>query len=494
MRRITRNLFIAVVLFCAMAGIVSAATVTQNINYQGKLADSSGNPLTGTYSITFKLYDSSSGLTPLQTITQPTVQCTSGIFNTNLAFSSSYFDGRALWLGIAVGSDAEMTPRQELRPVPYALSLRPNAWVMGTDFNSTLNLLNSGGGMALNATTTAPDSYGVSVVTSGTGSYGVYSSTSNTDSHGVYASTEGADSYGVLSETSGTDSHGIKSYTTGTGSYGVEVFTSGSDSNGVNISTKGQRSPGIEIITENGNSPGIGLLTNGYGSYGIEVFTKGGLSPGIYSDTWGLHSPGLETMTRGKNSPGLWASANYNGDDSSPGIHSYSLNSYGIDADTGRTDHMYGVYTPDYMNAARYDTNATDVAEYMPVAGDVTPGTVLIISENGKLAESTTAYDTRVAGIVSTEPGISLGTKNTGNAGEEQIAVAGRVPCKVDASYGAIHPGDVLTTSPNPGYAMKAEPVDIGGIKIYRPSTVLGKAMGTLESGTAVIEVLVTLQ
>jgi hypothetical protein len=54
--------------------------------------------------------------------------------------------------------------------------------------------------------------------------------------------------------------------------------------------------------------------------------------------------------------------------------------------------------------------------------------------------------------------------------------------------------GDLLTTSSIPGFAMRAEPVNIDGIEIYRPGTILGKAMGTLESGTGIIEVLVTLQ
>ena len=84
--------------------------------------------------------------------------------------------------------------------------------------------------------------------------------------------------------------------------------------------------------------------------------------------------------------------------------------------------------------------------------------------------------------------------EGAGNAGEAPVAVAGRVPCRVDATYGVIRPGDVLTTSPTEGRAMKAQPVNAGGIEIYRPSTVLGKSMGTLESGTGTIEVLVTLQ
>jgi len=65
---------------------------------------------------------------------------------------------------------------------------------------------------------------------------------------------------------------------------------------------------------------------------------------------------------------------------------------------------------------------------------------------------------------------------------------------KVDASYGAVHPGDLLTASPNPGYAMKAQPIMIQGTSFYLPGTIIGKALGTLEQGTGVIPVLITLQ
>jgi hypothetical protein len=59
----------------------------------------------------------------------------------------------------------------------------------------------------------------------------------------------------------------------------------------------------------------------------------------------------------------------------------------------------------------------------------------------------------------------------------------GLVACKVDAGYGAIRAGDLLTTSPTAGHAMRAlEPI---------PGTILGMAAETLESGTGVIRVLV---
>jgi hypothetical protein len=56
---------------------------------------------------------------------------------------------------------------------------------------------------------------------------------------------------------------------------------------------------------------------------------------------------------------------------------------------------------------------------------------------------------------------------------------------KVDASFGAIHAGDLLTTSANPGYAMKVSD------KVAAIGAIIGKALGTLETGTGTIPVLV---
>jgi hypothetical protein len=175
-------------------------------------------------------------------------------------------------------------------------------------------------------------------------------------------------------------------------------------------------------------------------------------------------------------------------------MRAYSKKFDGIYTQTGRTDNKWGLWTPNYIYAKGTQYPATDVAEYMPVVENATPGTVLIIGDDGRLAPATTAYDTRVAGIISTDPGIFLGTKGDGNPGEALIAIAGRVPCKVDATHAPIHAGVLLTTSSNPGYAMKAEPTMINGRGFYPDGTILGKAMGSLESGTGTIEVLVTLQ
>ena len=64
----------------------------------------------------------------------------------------------------------------------------------------------------------------------------------------------------------------------------------------------------------------------------------------------------------------------------------------------------------------------------------------------------------------------------------------GKVFCKVDASYGPIEAGDLLTTSDTPGHAMKAgDPARTSG-------AVVGKALRGLRDGQGLIPILVSLQ
>jgi hypothetical protein len=75
---------------------------------------------------------------------------------------------------------------------------------------------------------------------------------------------------------------------------------------------------------------------------------------------------------------------------------------------------------------------------------------------------------------------------------DENVRTVARI--KVDASYAAIKRGDLLTTSLTPGHAMKAQPVNVGGVEIHRPGTIIGKALESLDSGQGLIEVFIVLQ
>lgn len=101
----------------------AAAGVPGIVSYQGLLRDGVGDPVPdGAYELTFRLYDVETGGTTLWTETQ-TVAVDQGVFSATLgeivSLASLAFDG-PYWLGISVGTDAELTPRVELTTSPYA--------------------------------------------------------------------------------------------------------------------------------------------------------------------------------------------------------------------------------------------------------------------------------------------------------------------------------------------------------------------------------------
>ena len=65
---------------------------------------------------------------------------------------------------------------------------------------------------------------------------------------------------------------------------------------------------------------------------------------------------------------------------------------------------------------------------------------------------------------------------------------------RVDASNGPIQIGDLLVTGEKAGFAMKSVPVEIGGVRIHRPGTLIGKALEPLAHGQGEILVLLSMQ
>lgn len=144
-----------------------------------------------------------------------------------------------------------------------------------------------------------------------------------------------------------------------------------------------------------------------------------------------------------------------------------------------------------------------DFAEDFEVASsqEMEDGTVLVINDEGTLQPSTRAYDSRVAGIISGaggyRPGLILdrkpgqgpdGRSTTPPSGRRPVALTGKVYCWVDADYGQVGVGDLLTTSETRGHAMRvADPRRAFG-------AVIGKALGKLPEGRGLVPVLVALQ
>ena len=151
--------------------------------------------------------------------------------------------------------------------------------------------------------------------------------------------------------------------------------------------------------------------------------------------------------------------------------------------------HVVGDVTVTGNIAAKYQ----DVAEWVPATEELPSGTVVVLdsARSNHVIASAQAYDTKVAGVISEQPGITLG-----ESGNDKVLVAttGRVMVKVDATRAPIQVGDLLVTSDLSGVAMKSEPVNISGIQLHRPGTLIGKALEPLGKGSGKILVLLSLQ
>jgi hypothetical protein len=128
-----------------------------------------------------------------------------------------------------------------------------------------------------------------------------------------------------------------------------------------------------------------------------------------------------------------------------------------------------------------------DISAAEPVA----PGMVMVLGADDALKPCQHAYDKRVVGVVSGagdyRPGIVL-DKHPDRANRSSVALLGKVFCRVDADYGPVTAGDLLTTSDTPGHAMKAaDPFRAFG-------SVIGKALRSLEVGQGLIPILIALQ
>jgi hypothetical protein len=145
------------------------------IPIQGRLTNASGSPLNGVYTMTFRLYEVAFGGTAVCGDTR-LVTVANGLFSDYMDGCYNDITGQRLWLGVKVGSDAEMTPRHLVMPVPYAISLVPGAVISTSGYPALHVESTSPSGRALRAYASA---------TSGT-NYGVVGASSSPDGYGGY--------------------------------------------------------------------------------------------------------------------------------------------------------------------------------------------------------------------------------------------------------------------------------------------------------------------
>jgi hypothetical protein len=396
--------------------------------YQGMLKNGS-TPVNGNCDMQFGLYDQSNAGNQLGAVeTQNSVAVTNGLFSVTLnytrTFGNTAFQGGMRWLDIFVRCPAGSGNYTELLP-RQMLTAAPYAAGL------------------------VPGSY-----VRGT-PYQILKVVSDSTATGVPAAVTGE----------------IMASLDGVGVYG---------SNAVNTSG----STGIGVWGRTYSLGGAGVKGTGYnGSVGVYAESNGnGIgSPALFANATSTHSP---------EPGGIAVYALNNGPDaalvvrnSGTGDVIRAMNAAGSTI-TFRVDNAGNVHAPNVASSGG------DLAEeFTSSAEALEPGTLMVIDAEhpGQLIPSSSAYDPLVAGIVSgagdLQPGVTLSEQ-----GGVPVALAGRVYVKAEANSSPIRPGDLLTSSSLPGYAMRITDRALG------QGAAIGKAMSGLDSGTGLVLVLVSLQ
>jgi len=507
------------------AVVTAQGAATQVLHYQGRLLDpTTGQPKTdGAYQMSFSIYDSSTGGAALWSETK-SVNVSKGLFTVLLGDSSplapAIFNGQDLWLGVSVGADPEMTPRQRLAHVAYAI------------YAENANNANLVGGQPAGAFAAISHSHLGETWTGQDNPLTI---------NGSFAGPS------LLVDNSGA---------------GDGLFVKAVGESGIDV----RNNSGYATIYAENSGPANTIYAQNYSQYASIYVNNTGTGNGVGIDSVGGNgiyagNNSVYAAVYGKNAgagPGGWFTT-YAGGSILVAEEEVTPGAFNVRFSVSRDGDVYA--------DRAFNSNGADFAEMLPAAGGLEPGDVLVIGPQGTLQRSSTPNAATVAGIYSTKPGIvggwnategaaagamqgatqgavqgaaAVGGNPAGNRAPEDgsgdtkateavtsqasaetqpsviaapktaqpdpyavayaqqgkvpLALVGVVPVKVSAENGAIQPGDLLTTSTTPGHAMKATPVDLGGIPIYRPGTIIGKALTPLTEGTGVITVLVTLQ
>jgi hypothetical protein len=537
-------------LFVANAALCLARTVMAENNtftYQGKLIDECC-PANGYYDMRFKLVQGPSGsavVSGTPVMTQPAVFVTNGIFTVNLNFGtgSQVFDGTARWLEIEVRTNnapsgfVTLSPRTELSRAHEAVFAQKAASVLNGAVTApsiasgqvvkSLNGLKDAVSLVAGANVTlTPSGNSIEIASTG-GSSGWRLGGNAGTSPGIdfLGTTDGramevrAPFVGVNRNTpiTGADVFSVRSPAT-TGYGGMYVDTTGLGLPFYGYAMQGSARAWHFLDGTDGNkwklyNNGVQLTVTPGGQVGIGTTT-----PGYRLDVNGrirLRGEGVN------NTAGIWLQANHaSGADGVADIafagvlDATRIGFWGndprgtlgwgltFDTVTGNVGIGTGnAYPTDKLHVngsvrvgSLTITGGADLAEPFQMSEEQIPeGSVVIIDDAnpGHLKQASQAYDTRVAGIVSGANGVKAGIALHQEGvleGGQNVALTGRVYVRADAAFGAIKPGDLLTTSDTPGHAMKASN------SRQAQGAILGKAMSKLENGQGMVLVLVSLQ
>ncbi|MCD4748056.1 MAG: hypothetical protein K8R59_01675, partial [Thermoanaerobaculales bacterium] len=360
----------------------------------------------------------------------------------------------------------------------------------------------------VNPTSAAGDLAGVwgeAMVPGGVGVVGRNFSTSGNNVYGVLglAKGNGGSSYGVWGKTasagagatgvrgdaqaaSGT-TYGVLGHSDSSGGVGVRGEAPYTGVQGTTTATSGQVT-GVWGWTQSADGNGVFGFNNntGWGAKGVVGKTMGGGgSSGVYGAAFYSGAAGVMAENTG-GGYAFWGSSV-----SGTGLKVKAGGSVLAELwDISGSDNRrwFVSNTGDVYADGTFHAGGADFAEMVPARQrDLEPGDVVVMTADGRLAQSFEAHQASVVGVVSTRPGY-LGDlyRDVDEREKIPLAVIGIVPVKVTAAAGPIRPGDMLTQSAIPGTAMRSRRIV--------PGTVIGKAKVGLETGEGRIRMLVMLR
>lgn len=504
MKRILFFLFIL-----AFFSTSARSQIPRVINYQGMLFGSDDAPVPeGPYDLTFNLYAEDDSV--LWTEVHNQVLVAGGFFHVilgsvtplNLAFNQPYF------LGIQVGSDPELQPRMMLTSAAYAIRAEDADKLLGIsaspipepnkllplDSNAKVptNALPAGLPPGLHANTHNPE--GGDPLTG-------YVTKLRPDT------ISGSQSIPFLSVlNTGT---AIKGSSSGPGAAIVAISSTGDavagqvespDKSGV----YGHSVEGFGVTGRSTNNIGV----QGFGVTGVKGMSSVDHEQGVMGEASGYDGSGVHGLANGQWGIGVWGKAQ---GQATWGV--YCQGDLSVEGNMTVTGAKTGFMVDICMND---DGTSLECGEVVVISGVSEPvlGSIPVplvrrvtdVNATGMIGVVDRLYQIRSDSPYHSEARQKNSSKRgpDGFLSEETTIAPGAYlsvvtlgayqSIKVDASYGAINPGDLLASSPNPGYAMKAQLVNVAGAEFYRPGTIIGRALGSLESGQDTIPLFVSLQ
>lgn len=452
-----------------------ATGVGTAITYQGRV-DRNNVAVNDTYSMIFKLYDAATGGTQIGTTqTVNGIVATNGLFSATIDFGAGVFTNQARWLDVQIkgssdGSYTAMTARQPITAAPVALyalngGTGSSQWVSDGNGNITYN--GGAAGVIGQSTHTAT---GVGVFFDG----GVTAGAS------VYGYNYGA-SQAIPLYLNAPGGNVLVGAVASPGSAKLDVLINGGPA--VQATTRGSSFVAVNAAVRGvGNTGPVGDPTPSRGVQGESADDIG---------VYGTSTNYIGVYGNSTNADGTWG-------------YSSAANKSGVVGISGSASGKGGYFRNDQGGVALYSDGlakiktlqilgGADLAERFETADHAEPGTVMAIdaASAGRVRVASGAYSRTVAGVVSGANGLDAGVelgKGEARQGTVALALTGRVWVRCDATHAAIHPGDLLTTADRAGYAM------VAGDPARAPGAILGKAMTSLEHGTGLVLVLVSLQ